>query len=333
MKKICYLIIAIFFGFQMKSQLTLTQAAYEPVLGNAHTNRELDSLTAVPKNTGTGQLWNFNTSLSQKTWTETTTYTTVASISGGTAFPTASIASTRGGNGADFYKTSLNKFELVGFFDGGSGNKTVFGTPVTWYPWPISYGATFSGTFSAVETGTATNANWLGSASYSACGTGTVIMPGGNVHTNCLMYKRYISINVTGSYSAQMNFIQYEFFSSTNKFPIIRLEYQSITSGTVTNKGSYFNADINAMSVGVNEISSSNTLFNYFPNPANEIVNVVLPNNEIPAKIELLDITGKIVLHENNSSNISVKGIQNGLYYLAVYGKESVSRKPLIIGN
>lgn len=333
MKKIYLLFIATFIGFQMKSQLTLTQAANEPVLGNTQNTRELDSLTAVPKNTGTGQLWNFNTSMTQKTYTETTTYTTVASVSGGTAFPAANIAAARGGTGADFYKTSLNKLELAGFIDGNSGNKIVFNTPATWYPWPISYGAIFSGSFTAVETGTSTNANWVGNVSYTACGTGTVVLPGGNVHNNCLMYRRYININMSGSYTAQLNLVQYDFFSSSNKFPIMHFEYQSVTSGTNISKSAWFYADMNAMSVGVNEINIPATQFILFPNPASDVVNVVLPSNELPSKIELLDVTGKMVLSGYNASQISVKGIQNGLYYILVYGKDAIIRKPIVIGN
>ncbi|MBL7896755.1 MAG: T9SS type A sorting domain-containing protein [Bacteroidia bacterium] len=331
MKKIYTLFSILALGTQLNAQLTLTQAANEPIIGNTWNIRDYDSTGVVPKNTGTAQVWNFNAVMTANTFTETTTYLNPASTPSASSFPASNIASTRGGTGVDYYKTSTNNLEMLGFVDGGSGNKVVFGNPAIWYPWPISFGSVSNGTFTAVETGVSTNANWVGAVSYSACGTGTVIMPGGNTHTNCLLYRRYININISGSYTATMSMVQYEFFSSSRKMPIIKLEYFKMTSGSGSTNDFTAMVDMNALSVGVNELANYSNQFNAFPNPTTGLVNVILANNAIAENLEVVDVNGRIVLSANLTNTIDVSNLQKGVYYIRISNKEFVMQKPIVL--
>ena len=61
MKKLYTLILSIVLFSGTKAQLSLTKAFNEPVIGNAVATQEFDSTsTAIPKNTGASQTWNFS---------------------------------------------------------------------------------------------------------------------------------------------------------------------------------------------------------------------------------------------------------------------------------
>jgi len=71
-----------------------------------------------------------------------------------------------------------------------------------------------------------------------------------------------------------------------------------------------------------------------YPNPASEIVRIYYPGNASEIKLQLMDITGKIVLEKNtlqNSFIIDVSKNSPGYYFLKVHSSEgSISQKLLI---
>ncbi len=329
MKKI-YIALSLFFiGYYSNAQLTLTQAANEPVIGDSWNVQEYDSTSAVPKTTGTGVVWNFN-SLAINSNTSVTSFTNVASAPYGTAFPLANIAGVRGVSKADFYKSSTNKLEFAGFLD---NSQVVFNPPVAWYNWPISYGSATSGTLSATETNGTNTANWAGVANFLASGTGTVILPGGAVFNNCLQLRRVVDINITGSNTSQYHIVQYEFFTAARKLPILKIEYFAATTGTNVSKDFHLLVDKSAQTVGVNELSNSQKEITVFPIPASTILYFLLPDNQNAHQVHLFDINGRIVFSSSNINSVDVNAFAKGVYVLKVVSKEAVYQKQVIIQN
>lgn len=329
MKKIYIIITILFLGIQLNAQITLTQAFNEPVIGDVWTTEEFDSTTVIPKNTGTTQSWNFNTTLTTLTYTGSSTYTNAASGPSATAYPAATIAFVRSsGTKGDFYKSSTNKFEFLGFVD---GNQVVFSAPATWYNWPISYASANSATFTATETNGTNTASWAGTANYLASGTGTVTLPGGTVYNNCLQLRRIIDVNVTGFYTAQFHIVQYEYFSNLRKLPIAKVEYFTSTTGTVVSKNVNIQIDKAAQSVGINELEISKNNIIVYPNPSGDIVNIQLPNNVIAENLEVIDVNGKIVAYTSNSNAIDLSAINKGVYFIRITNKEMVLQKPIVL--
>ncbi len=333
MKKIYFTFLSfVALASNMNAQLTLTQAAYEPVISDIRNSTRFDSVSVVvPKNTGTNQTWNFNT-LTPNFSIETSTYVASASTPSTSFYPTSTIALARGtGSSVDYFKTSTNKLEIVGFVDAFNNEKAVFTTPAPWYNWPMSYATASSGTFAAAYTSGTNAATWAGTYSYLASGTGTVILPGGNVHTNCLQFRRVIDIVMTGAMTGTMHLVQYEYFSSTKKLPIMEVEYNVFNDGLTINFDINIDADITALNVGVNEITNPNSELILFPNPASENVTIVLPNNEIASSIEIIDVTGKIVASGLNVNTINVATLAKSVYTIRVKTKDSILQKSLAI--
>ncbi len=102
MKKIYLSIFTIALAFTANAQLNLTKAFNEPVVGNVNTKMGYDSTTAVPKNIGAGQSWNF-TSLVTNTVVEVATYTTVASTPSAASFPLATLAEGDGSGAFNYW--------------------------------------------------------------------------------------------------------------------------------------------------------------------------------------------------------------------------------------
>ena len=61
--------------------------------------------------------------------------------------------------------------------------------------------------------------------------------------------------------------------------------------------------------------------FKVYPNPANEMMNIILPSEKETAELRVYDISGKMHLqHKTNSGQISidVSSLQGGLYFLHI---------------
>lgn len=320
------------FSVSMQAQLTLTKIANEPAVGDVQIMVDYDSTVVVPKSTGTGQSWNFMT-LTPGTFTETTTYTTVASVPSGSLFPAATIAGVRS-NQTEFYQSAGSNFEYVGSYDMSGPSTFSFSNTGILYTWPISMSSTFSDSFAATQTSPSGTMTVTGTVSHTATGTGTVILPNGNTHTNCLQLKEIINLTIV---QGTMTINQVEnkmiYFSSTTKLPIAEIGYQTQTSGTTTTRSYDFMISKNALSVGIKEQSSVNSNFIVYPNPASDNVNVILPNNEAPSSIEVVDMLGRVVASSTKSTSVITAGLSKGVYTIRVRSKDSVSQKSMVISE
>lgn len=330
MKKIYTLLSILFIGLQVSdAQLTLTFANNNPIVGDITNMARYDSISVVPKTVGIGQNWNFS-NLTIGGFTETITYTTVVSTPQAASFPLATIAMIRGTNNYEYYKQSAGMIEYTGQAD--PNGKVVFSNLATWNNWPIAYGNSNTDSFAGLETTSTQTNNWSGTLSYTASGTGTVTLPGGYMHTNCLQLKKSITLNLTGSTTATMSITQYHYYSSSNKYPILTAEYQSMTSGTTTSTQVDIFVNTGAMSVGINEnkVSSANN-FIVYPNPASNEVNVFLPNNDLASSIDVIDVTGKIVATSLNANSINVSTLAKAVYTIRVKTKDSILQRSLAV--
>lgn len=330
MKKI-YLIIGLVCSSLLSSaQLILTKAANEAVVGDINLTKSFDTVGVFPKNAGTGQSWNFSTMVSNS-FTEATTYTTVAASPSPALFSNANIASNRGGNQWDFKKSNATTLEFAGMIFGTTNYVNFINTAVE-FSWPISFGSAMTDTFTATETNGTNTVNWTGSTTYTAAGSGTVTLPGGGVYTNCLMIKSITNVTMAGSTSTtQMVMINYDWFASGFKFPLVHSEYQSTTTGTFVTKQIYFSINSLALPVGLNENKIERTDLTIFPNPANTEINISLANAIENYKVTLTDLSGKSIVERNNVKSINVSNIEKGIYILTVNGKNINARKTIVI--
>jgi hypothetical protein len=96
---------------------------------------------------------------------------------------------------------------------------------------------------------------------------------------------------------------------------------------------------IHGMSVGLDEKrqnSKTQLLQAVYPNPTNSIVNLEwLPNLQI-TQIQVIDIQGRVIqnfdqnLNQSDSYQINLENVENGIYFLKVFGKDGIEIKKLI---
>jgi hypothetical protein len=329
MKKIYFLFTALVIGFNSQAQLTITKTANQPVVGDVVFYGSYDSTTAVSKAVGSGMNWDF-TSLTAGSFTESNTYTTVASTPVGSLFPTANIAVIRGNNDYEYYNNQTGSISYVGMADPSNTTITTFANPAIRLNWPTAFGNSNSDAFSGTEVAPSSTVNWNGNLSYTATGSGTVTMPDGSKHNNCLQVKTIITLTMTGSAVATMTMINYEYYSSARRYPIMSVEYQTMKQGTVTNKGYDILVDAAALtSVQNNELNNNNVVV--YPNPAKDVVYVQLNGNTIADKIELFDVTGRSILSTTNSNSINTSTVSKGVYVIKVSSGNSLIQKQVII--
>ncbi len=101
----------------------------------------------------------------------------------------------------------------------------------------------------------------------------------------------------------------------------IEIDLASTCNPTAKTTG-YNRVSSNLMSQGVNGISSTiKTNVRIVPNPTNDVINII---GDKPASIRVLDIQGKLVVEQQNTTNISLKSMAAGVYVVRLYDKEGI---------
>jgi len=84
---------------------------------------------------------------------------------------------------------------------------------------------------------------------------------------------------------------------------------------------------------GINDISLKNNLVKIYPNPANDMIQILPIQADLNIKsIELFDLSGKIMLKKTNvDSNINISNIEEGLYFVKIkLERETIYKKVVI---
>lgn len=81
------------------------------------------------------------------------------------------------------------------------------------------------------------------------------------------------------------------------------------------------------------EENDLNSLISVYPNPANEMINIV-SNGLTVEKAELLNIAGQVIAKQTENAPIvklNVSGVASGVYLVKVYAAEGTSTKQIVI--
>lgn len=338
MKKIYPLFFIVFLiTISMNAQIhSLTKAANEPVSGDVERSKGFDSTSTLPRNTGAGQVWNFTSLASNTTNVITSTYTTPASVAGGTAYPTATLAKTDGTN-SEFYLSGASQFEMLGMKQ--ASMSLTFTNTAVMAVWPINSGYNNSdviaGNISITFTTFPLSGNFSGNSNVNASGSGTIQLPGGITFTNCLQVKSTQTLNASflmGLLTATLNTTNYQYYDASQKFPVLTMNTFAVKTATAS-----YNYTVTAVSInndiftGINEHSLSNP-FSFYPNPVSDFLTIELMNNE-PVGIEIINPIGQIVLSEKFTEargTIAVGALSPGIYFVKTISGNKSSVKKLI---
>jgi hypothetical protein len=315
-------------AFSANAQLTLTKAGNEPVIGDLDKRTNYDSTTVVPKNTGAGQTWNF-TSMTSTPGSYTTAYISPSSAPNATLFPAATIASNDlGNNRYDFNRSSGSIFEMLGQSDLVNSEFMVFSNYGILRSWPISYGSSSTDNWAALQTSPSGTMSMVGTVTISAPGSGTVILPNGNKHNNCLQVIETITMTVSsGTFSANALIRNTFYYSSSSKFPIFEMYYESFP-GDPLKFGASANSD--ALLAGISENGVFTEPVSVYPNPVKDELFISLNGQETPMALEIMDLQGRNVFSQEFSTSVNVQSLEQGLYILKLSYKDQVTYKRFI---
>jgi hypothetical protein len=325
MKKIYVTLFILFAAKFSNAQITLTSAFNKPVSGDSYNTKGFDSTTVINRSTGANKLWNF-TSLASNLSTSNLSYTVSSSALNPAAFPGASLASFDAfnlSNGYNYYKTNGSNFEFMGVTDNTPSTVSFSNTAIEAI-YPISFGSNYSDTYGGLGTFSSTTASYLGTVNVNASGTGTIILPGNVTLTNCLQVvtSRTIMINIPATITATVIDKYYDYYHSSQKFPIISIQYSSGSSsfGPIDN----FSAEVNSNSILGMVENSASARINIYPNPVTDKLNILLDNNSFNQSLNftIKDLSGKIVKENNfiyeSNTEINVSDLKAGFYILNI---------------
>lgn len=330
MKKIYLAVFAVLaISMPLSAQLTLTKAANSPVAGDVINLKDYDTTGVVPKNTGLAQTWNFSAFTStQPAYPET--YTTTASTPASSLFPSADLVRTSGGTEVEFLNVGGSNYEYLGSYKSSGPEIMNFTNTAVMLAWPVASTNTFSDAVSGAITSGTNVMPVTGMISYTASGTGTVIMPGGITYSNCLQVKQTVSLTIgTGSTATNYSHVNYLYYSSQTKFPVADIMYEKEVGQSGTTNRFRMTLNQAGLPAGMNEINKTGAQVLVYPNPANEMVTI--SSSSPIERLEILDINGRIVKEAELSSSINVKGIAPSVYTVRIQTKEGIATKRLVI--
>lgn len=113
-----------------------------------------------------------------------------------------------------------------------------------------------------------------------------------------------------------LDYFDHDFYFVNKALGFNEFSYNATTKTyNIKNKTTY---NYNSAIVLANEkFDTENTTISVYPNPTKNQINFQFPNNQIAESIIILDITGKIMLTQSNSSNqVDVTQLANGMYII-----------------
>ena len=278
----------------------------QPVLNATDFEKEL-SITQYegnisgfqPGNAGANQTWDFSgLSLTLKNENQTFNTVAVATAISASSFPDSNYCLTTKGtddysNIIDFYmfyNLSETSFEGAGSSWPGSIDKYTDTQKI--FQFPYTYNTEINDTYQSTS-----HENPISFTSvYDAYGT--LIMPFGT-YTNVIRVK-----------STEGIYVGYLWYHTNPYFPIM--------GGDFTNDSS-LQVFKNTTGLGGNPIEPKKAMA-IFPNPAHAELNVQLPEQQTLDRVAITDVTGKIVLKQDQNLNqINVSHLANGLYFIEVH--------------
>ena len=82
----------------------------------------------------------------------------------------------------------------------------------------------------------------------------------------------------------------------------------------------------------VDEVAENmvNNGLSIYPNPAKEIINILNDNNLTISSVEIIDLTGRVVLSTEKTDNINIAELPEGQYFVRINGETSIVKKLFI---
>ncbi len=295
-------------GFFAIAQPVVTSASFQDFSVRAHSVSDFTGITVG--NAGANQTWNYSSVITDPPFVylksipesaapahsqipEANYFINVSSIFNNVIYQNFS-----------YIKITSSGYEPLGTINSAGDFEGYIDTPLV--PLPLSY----TNSFVNSEQLTSDPILSVSTSTYDAYGS--LYTPYGTF-TNVVRIKEEDDISTSYSW--------YKFDPYT---PLMSIDVSNAT-GLITDVVIWENSP----GLATNQVIAADSKISIFPNPANNILNLKLPNNTTIDKITITDLTGKIVKEQSqNTAVINVENLANGIYILqATSGTNSFETK------
>ncbi|HET8573033.1 MAG TPA: T9SS type A sorting domain-containing protein [Edaphocola sp.] len=261
---------------------------------------------------GENQIWDYS-HLVDTGMGDSIVYVNPASTPGAQLFPEANLASVENIGGQHAYnytKMSLGGMSSIGSLSPGDTQIAI--PPIKIFTFPFSYGSSFTDSVMSYDhSNTGVDSGQI-SGKVKATGYGTLKLPGGNTYEHVLQTTDTMNMIITGFGLTLINISQTYFLGFAN---LLTIDYTSISAlgTTETNRDVTYLAS--PLSLGINDISTSEKILKAAPNPTENFINI---NVSKPDVLNIFSVSGKRVFQqkiEAGKNKIDVSKLPAGNYF------------------
>lgn len=314
--------------------LVMTKAAFEPVVGDTNKAYVVDtsyySLGLNVGLTGANTLWTYNNLLASGNII-TSAYVDPSTVPASTNYTGCTIVQKSGALNT-FYKSVSSPSTQMEFQGINSSSITMnFSNTAVSMRYPFTFGNVitdnFGGAFTFSLSGTAS-----GNATVIADGSGTLVLPNGGIYNNVLRVKSTQNTNFSALIiGGTMKQTTYAWYDASQKFPILSINYQSISisgSGSPTITAQVL-GNKNNFVIGMDELRLDPASVLIYPNPANEEINIRSNSFQV-ISIRLINAIGQEVMYAKNADHLATSTLAKGVYLAEINTDKGMVRKKLI---
>ncbi len=333
MKKLLFLILA-FVQSAFDAQ-TLTQGFNEPIVGDSDRTYPIDTSAfagGLPISvTGSNSVWNF-TNLSITNSVINTAYVNTVTVPSATAYPGSTLVQKQGTlyTFIKSVKTPTTQTEVLGVFS--TSLSLTFTNSALAAKYPVNYGSTVSDNISGSFIFSTTPGTCSGNIITNADGLGTLNLPNGITLTNVLRVKSVQTLTLTAGFIPLGNIKQtiYNFYHSSQKFPMLSINYQSLSfiispTPTVT---AFVTGNAKTLIASISQNTQDSQEIIFYPNPLNSILHLRVNEIYKPKLINIYDELLQLIYTRAYTENINMYDYHKGIYIVEVQTeKGSIIRK------
>ena len=307
MKKIYFLCSALLMAGSAFSQPVLTQANSTPAVGENFIYSRIN-WDGDAGSSGTNQTWDFSNIVA--IGTTTVDHIAPAGAPSSSSFPGANVTvNYAGGTQYEFHKVSSSAYERLGFYAGGTA--IPYSNSEKILEFPFTYNNTFTDPFGGTFISSGASFTRAGTATVSADGYGTLILPNGTFN-NVLRVKLIEDYGDTYQGNEVYHYYVevYMFYQPGIHIPVLALtDYEQ--SGNNTRYGNFL-ANITA---GTEELTADR--ISVYPNPVKDQLFINWNDANHTTGIDIYNISGKLVFSSQQSINsINTSEFEAGVYFI-----------------
>jgi hypothetical protein len=321
-------------GFSQVHAQTLTYKNSGVAVGDVFSYISADTANVLPGPAGSNITWDFS-GLVIGPDIQTSTIISPAATPYSDSFPLANAATKNNGN-YSYIKCDSTEYTSLG--SANSNSVFILSDPMIYYKYPVSYGYSFTDSFSADnETMTL-----KGVQIRNADGKGTMKLAGQNFNNVLRIKSISYRIDSSSFVTTEMNIVSYSWYDGIHKTPLLSIsDMQIITSfgDTLSDKSVVVSNDI-ITNINKN-YALAETKFEIYPNPAQNFITLSfnVENPDVKTTCDIRDLSGRTVkeqmlsdaVHGKNTLRFDLTELPRGIYFVNLLQGNLTARSKLVL--